>query len=187
MRTFQMGVVIGMLAATASAQTPAPQPPATATTPAQAPARGTAPTPTRGAALQTPSAIAPPAAPPPPTYTYQAGGRRDPFRSLLPPIRTASAVPAGATPPGLIEGPKDINVSDLTVRGVLQSGSTYLAMVQGPNGKTYVVHQGDSLRNGTIRSITPQGLVIVQEISDPLSTQKQREVRKLLRSFEEAK
>lgn len=78
-------------------------------------------------------------------------------------------------------------MSDLIVRGVLQSGSTYLAMVQGPNGKTYVVHQGDSLRNGTIRSITPQGLVIVQEITDPLSTQKQREVRKLLRSFEEAK
>ncbi|OFV90117.1 MAG: hypothetical protein A3G76_12655 [Acidobacteria bacterium RIFCSPLOWO2_12_FULL_65_11] len=79
-------------------------------------------------------------------------------------------------------------MSDITVKGVLQSGSTYLAMVLGPNGKTYVVRQGDSLRDGTIRSITPQGLVVIQNINDPLSTQSQREVRKLLRSFsEEAK
>jgi len=80
-----------------------------------------------------------------------------------------------------------MNVSEIKVKGVLQNGSTYVAMVQGPNGRTYVVHQGDALRNGTSRSITPEGLVIVQDIVDPLSTRRQQEVRKLLRSFEEAK
>jgi Tfp pilus assembly protein PilP len=95
----------------------------------------------------------------------------------------------GAAPlaPIVIKELKDILVSDVTVKGVLQNGSSYLAMVQGPNGKTYVAHVGDSLRNGTIRSITPQGMVIVQNINDPLTTQSQREVRKLLRSFDEAK
>ena len=37
------------------------------------------------------------------------------------------------------------------------------------------------------RAITPQGLVVVQEVNDPLSLVKQREVRKLLRSLEDAK
>ena len=35
--------------------------------------------------------------------------------------------------------------------------------------------------------MTPQGLVIVQDVNDPLSLVKQREVRKLLRSLEDAK
>ena len=57
-------------------------------------------------------------------------------------------------------------------------------MIMGPDNKTYIVHQGDKLLDGTIRTITPQGLVVVQEVNDPLSLVKQREVRKLLRSLE---
>jgi hypothetical protein len=41
--------------------------------------------------------------------------------------------------------------------------------------------------DGTIKAITAQGLVIVQEVNDPLSLVKQREIRKLLRSAEGAK
>ena len=41
--------------------------------------------------------------------------------------------------------------------------------------------------DGTIKAVTPQGLVIVQDVNDPLSLVKQREVRKLLRSLEDAK
>jgi hypothetical protein len=60
-------------------------------------------------------------------------------------------------------------------------------MVQGPDNKTYVVHQGDKFADGVVKSVTPQGLVIVQDVHDPLSLVKQREIRKLLRSVEEAK
>ncbi|MBZ5556886.1 MAG: hypothetical protein LAO77_06370 [Acidobacteriia bacterium] len=49
------------------------------------------------------------------------------------------------------------------------------------------VHQGDKLADGTIKTITPQGLVVMQEVNDPLSLVKQREVTKLLRSLEGAK
>ena len=49
------------------------------------------------------------------------------------------------------------------------------------------MHQGDKLLDGTIRAITQQGLVIVQEVNDPLSLVKQREVRKFLRGLEEPK
>ena len=73
------------------------------------------------------------------------------------------------------------------MRGVLESRGALIAMIQGPDKKTYVVHQGDKFLDGTIRSITPQGLVIVQEVNDPLSLVKQREIRKLLRSLESAK
>ena len=69
----------------------------------------------------------------------------------------------------------------------MQSRGALIAMIQGPDNKTYIVHQGDKLLDGTIKTITPQGLVIVQEVNDPLSLVKQREVRKLLRSLEDAK
>lgn len=85
---------------------------------------------------------------------------------------------------GRSDGPGTIAVSDISVRGVLQSQGAMVAMIQGPDNKTYIVHQGDRLLDGTIKSITSQGLVVVQEVNDPLSLVKQREVSKLLRSLE---
>jgi hypothetical protein len=62
-----------------------------------------------------------------------------------------------------------------------------MAMVQGPDNRTHIVRQGDKLLDGTVRAVTPEGLVIVQDVTDPLSLVKQREVRRLLRSLEAAK
>jgi Tfp pilus assembly protein PilP len=114
------------------------------------------------------------------SYTYDQAGRRDPFVSL---IRTGAE-------PRLArrgEGAAGMPVNDITVRGVVQSRNAYIAMVQGADKKTYVVHQGDRFLDGTITSITAQGLVIQQEVSDPLSLIKQREIRKPLRSLQEPK
>jgi len=122
------------------------------------------------------------AAPPTPeSYVYRPDGRRDPFLSLV----------AAGTDPHVTgkrtEGPSGFTVSEISVRGIMQSRSAFVAMIQGPDNKTYVIHQGDKLADGVIKSVTPQGLVVMQDITDPLSTQKQREVRKLLRSLEDAK
>jgi hypothetical protein len=57
-------------------------------------------------------------------------------------------------------------------------------MIQGPDNKTYIVHSGDKLLDGTIKSVTSRGLIVIQEVNDPLSLVKQREVSKLLRSLE---
>jgi hypothetical protein len=46
---------------------------------------------------------------------------------------------------------------------------------------------GDKLLDGSIRSITADAMVILQQVNDPLTLEKQREVRKLLRQTEEAK
>ena len=119
--------------------------------------------------------------PAPEAYTYRPDGRRDPFLSLL----GSGTNPVATSRRG--EGPGGLAVSDLSVRGVMQSRGALVAMISGPDNKTYIVHQGDKLLDGTIKTITPQGLVVVQEVNDPLSLVKQREVRKLLRSLEDAK
>jgi Tfp pilus assembly protein PilP len=124
------------------------------------------------------------AAPPPPpddAYVYQPLGRRDPFLTLL----GAGSEPKAPGKRG--DGPAGILVSEIAVRGVLESGGTMVAMVQGPDGKNHIIHAGDKFMDGTVKSITRQGLIIVQDVNDPLSLEKRREVRKLLRSAEEAR
>jgi type IV pilus assembly protein PilP len=146
--------------------------------PAAAPARGAQPP------QAAPPAGAPPApAEPPPAeaYTYKPEGRRDPFISLI----GTGAQPHLASRPG--EGAAGLSVAEVSVRGTVLSHGEYVAMVQGPENKTYLVHQGDRLLDGTIKTITSEGLVIVQEVNDPLSLVPTREVRKLLRSYDEAK
>src|SRR5262249_38407342 len=124
---------------------------------------------------------APAEAPPTDTYSYQPEGRRDPFISLL---GTGSETHVTSKRG---EGASSMALGEISVRGVVQSRGELVAMIQGPDNKTYIVRQGDKLADGTIKTITPQGLVVIQEVNDPLSLVKQREVRKLLRSLEDAK
>jgi Tfp pilus assembly protein PilP len=123
-----------------------------------------------------------PAAPAPETFVYDPGGRRDPFLNLV----SASAEARNQRAKGEA-GAAGMTVSEISVRGVMQSRGKLVAMVMGPDNKTYIVHQGDKLADGSIKLITPQGLVIEQEVNDPLSVVKQREIRKLLRGLEDAK
>ena len=133
------------------------------------------PAPTPGA----PPAIAatPPAAEP---YTYDPAGRRDPFVSLL----SRGIEPASGKK---LTGLASLATAEVMVRGVMQSRNSYVALLSGPDGKTYSAHVNDRLLDGVIRSVTPQGIVIMQEVNDPLSLVKQREVRKGLRTAEDGK
>jgi len=115
-------------------------------------------------------------------YTYQADGRRDPFVTLLN-TGTTELRPVGRRP----DGPAGMTLSEITVRGVMQSRDALVAMIAGPDNKTYIVHQGDRLFDGQIKTITHEGLVVVQRVTDPTATVKQREVQKLLRSLEDAR
>jgi len=138
--------------------------------------------PTPQATTPAPAAAAPQApAPPPETYVYQAAGRRDPFLSPF----GGSSEARQASRRG--DGPAGMTLSEISVRGILQSRGTLVAMVQGPDNKTYIVHQGDKLLDGTIKTVIAQGLIVIQEVNDPLSLVKQREVRKLLRTLEDGK
>ena len=159
-----------------AAQTPAPAPQTPA---AQTPAPATpAPAPTSGTAVPPATAEAPA---PAEAYSYRAEGRRDPFQTLIGAGNGASATSRRG------EGATGLAVGEISVRGIMQSRGSLVAMIMGPDNRTYIVHQGDKLLDGTIKTITPQGLIVVQEVNDPLSLVKQREVRKLLRSLEDAK
>ena len=119
--------------------------------------------------------------PAPESFTYQADGRRDPFLNLL--GTGPEPRPVGRRSDGLA----GLALGEITVRGIMQSRDALVAMVAGPDNKTYIVHQGDRLLDGQIKTITHDGLVVLQRVTDPLSTIKQREVQKLLRSLEDAR
>ena len=169
-------------AKTAAAPQAAPaKPPAASPTPLPAaPAQPPAPSPTAAAQTAQPAAAAPESSLKE-AYTYRADGRRDPFLSLI------GSGPDKSLTSRRGEGPSGMTLGEISVRGILQSRGSLVAMIQGPDNKTYIVHQGDKLLDGSIKTITPQGLIVIQEVNDPLSLVKQREVRKLLRSLEDAK
>ena len=142
---------------------------------------------TAGAAAQAPAAPAPAPADnlpsPPADFSYAIAGRRDPFTTLTRGKGTVTDNVTGTRPPGAA----GILVEELFVSGIVLSNGTYVAMVSGPTKQTYSVRAGARLLDGTVQSITPRAVVILQQVSDPLSLQKQREVRKLLRTQEEGK
>ncbi len=110
-------------------------------------------------------------------YVYQPDGRRDPFMNL---INGGSDVKA----PIKREGIRTFTLDEVSVRGIMQSRDALVAMVMGPDNRTYLIHKGDKLADAVVKNVTTQGLIVMQDVSDPLSVQKQREVRKLLRSLE---
>jgi Tfp pilus assembly protein PilP len=123
---------------------------------------------------------------PPPNFEYSAQGRRDPFISLV--NRGDDGKDSDGTATGKrAEGVPGMLTGELTVRGILQTRGAWVAMVAGPDGKVYTVRAGDKLADGVIRQVTATSVVILQEVNDPLSLEKQREVRKFLRGGEEVK
>jgi hypothetical protein len=151
---------------------PAPpaQPPA-AQTAATAPGAPAATTPQPPAAGQ---AAAPATAGP---YSYEPNGRRDPFVSLL--FRGSDTRATGATrAPGL---PGQL-VGELTLKGILKAKSGYVAILQASDNKTYLGRPGDRVMDGSIKTIGQDAVVFSQDVNDPLSLVKQREVRKAIRS-----
>jgi Tfp pilus assembly protein PilP len=123
---------------------------------------------------------APAQAGPADNFIYESEGRRDPFLDLLGTGNDPAQLQRGS-------GAASLTLGEISVRGIMQSRGSLIAMIQGPDNKTYLIHPGDKLADGVVKSVTPQGLIVVQQINDPLSIQKQREVRKLLRSLEGAK
>ena len=57
---------------------------------------------------------------------------------------------SGAGPDGVA----GMLINDVTVRGIVKSGEEFVAMLQAPDTKTYIVHVNDRLFDGSIRSKT---------------------------------
>jgi type IV pilus assembly protein PilP len=160
-----------------AAPAPAPQGRAAAQPPAPAPNAAAAGR--QGGAPQLPTTAVTPAG-----FDYEPEGRRDPFVSLVRRIGTGLATASAATRPAGLAG---LETGEVTLRGTIQSQSGFVAILQGTDNRTYIVRPGDRLLDGTVRSITQNAMVILQQVNDPLSLEKQREVRKVLRQTDEAK
>jgi Tfp pilus assembly protein PilP len=160
-----LAIVLAVVPTIAAAQSPATQPPA----------------------LQTPAS---PSAPAPPTvalepqgFDYDPEGRRDPFVSL---IRRGTDV-ARSAPATRAPGLGGLETAEVTLRGTLQTRDGFVAILAGADNRTYIVRVGDRLHDGTIRSISANAIVILQQVNDPPSLEQQREVRKTIRQADEAK
>ena len=110
-----------------------------------------------------------------PAYVYEPAGRRDPFISLVGRGDDKSAPtlrPAGLA--GLLIG-------EITVKGVVRDRNGFTALLQAADNKTYSVRTGDKLFDGSVKSINQEKVIFSQDVSDPLSLVKQREVSKPVR------
>jgi type IV pilus assembly protein PilP len=144
---------------------------------------------TAGAAQEKPAGQAAPQAPsaasaPAPAFVYNPEGRRDPFVSLIKRATEARARQGKQPAAGGVSG---FLVSELSLKGIMQSRGDNVALVAGPDAKTYFIRVNDRLLDGLVKAITADTLVCLQDVNDPLSLTKQREVRMTLRAVTEAK
>jgi type IV pilus assembly protein PilP len=150
----------------AGAQQPSGSPAAAPPAPAARPAEAVPP----GAVPPAPAAAA--------AYTYSPAGRRDPFVSLI--GRGTDAASTGSRPAGV----PGLLINEVSIKGIIRDRSGLIAMIQGADNRTYVVRAGDRLMDGTVKAIVQDAVVFSQDVNDPLSLVKQKEIRKNLRSAE---
>jgi Tfp pilus assembly protein PilP len=110
-------------------------------------------------------------------YVYNPAGRRDPFISLAKPVTTDDAA-RGPKPPGI----QGFLLQETSLKGVVKTVDGWLAVLEGPDKKGYFVRLGQRMYDGVITAIDAAGLTFRQEITDPLSPAKSRDVRRLLNS-----
>lgn len=119
--------------------------------------------------------------PPPGGYTYNPQGRRDPFVSLQKPVE-ADRGPKTRKP-----GMEGFLIQEVALKGVVKTPQGYIAMLLGTDGKSYFVTVGQRLFDGVITAMDGATVTFRQEVTDPLSPVRTREVKKTLYPSEEAR
>jgi len=108
-------------------------------------------------------------------YSYDAGGRRDPFVSLLQRSTTKEALrqrPEGI--PGLL-------IDEIAVKGIFQlQGRTFAQVQASDKDKSYLIQEGDQLFDGEVVSISDSEVTFKQVVNDPSVIKPFREVVKKL-------
>ena len=129
--------------------------------------------------------------PPPGGYTYNAQGRRDPFISMIKPV--APQGKGGMRPQGF----PGFLIQEVALRGIVKTSEAgigsaskpgFIAVFQGADPtKSFFVTVGQRLFDGVITAIDASSVTFRQEVTDPLSPVKTRDVRKSLYASEEAR
>ena len=142
--------------------------------------------PASGSAAARPATVTTPANPVPPLephgYDYDASGRRDPFISLV--RRTAAVL--GTSANSRPTGKAGLSAEQMVVHGIVKKPGGWLALVKGVDNRSYTLQAGDELFDSTVKAVAADGLILLQNVKDPLSAAKKREVKKFLRPTQEA-
>jgi Tfp pilus assembly protein PilP len=85
------------------------------------------------------------------TSTYNAAGRRDPFKNLL----AGKEVKDKTTPGGISR----LYIEDLNLTGIVKSRQKLTAICAGPQGFPYFLKVGDKLSDGYVLSIQDRQIV----------------------------
>jgi Tfp pilus assembly protein PilP len=116
-------------------------------------------------------------------YQYSPQGRRDPFVSLLKPVGGLDQT-KGPRPQGIA----GFLIQEVALKGIVKdSVQGYIALLLGPDGKTYFCKVGQRLYDGAVIAIDAATVTFRQEVTDPLAPVKTREVKKTLYPSEEAR
>lgn len=108
---------------------------------------------------------------------YEGQSRRDPFTPLVAPP-TAPVAPAGGAPARRAPGLAGMTADDVVLKGIISSGATRLALLEGTDGKTYLAKAQDRLQDAVIRRIDVDAVVLLTNATQRAGG---REVRKPLR------
>jgi Tfp pilus assembly protein PilP len=123
-------------------------------------------------------------------YAYNAQGRRDPFVSLQKPV-AADRGPKTRKP-----GMEGFLIQEIALKGIVKTGGGgagiaskpgYIAIFLGTDGKSYFVTTGQRLYDGVITAVDATSVSFRQEVTDPLSPVKTRDLKKSLYATEEAR
>lgn len=127
---------------------------------------------------------------PPGGFSYNPQGRRDPFVSLQRPI-AADRGPKTRKP-----GMEGFLIQEIALKGIVKTtgGGTgiasrpgHIAIFLGTDGKSYFVTTGQRLFDGVITAVDATSVSFRQEVTDPLSPVKTRDLKKSLYATEEAR
>ena len=112
---------------------------------------------------------------PVPSAPYEDDGRRDPFVSLIVPRKSATS------PARVRASLGSLSMADVSVKGVVRSGAGAVAILEGPDGRSFQARRLDKLQDATITAIDADGVVFTVQMTDVLGAVRSRDVRKLLR------
>ena len=123
-------------------------------------------------------------------YSYNPQGRRDPFVSLLRPVQAGG--PKTRKP-----GMEGFLIQEVALKGIVRTPGGgmgvaakpgFIALFAGPDPtKSYFATTGQRLYDGVITAVDSNSVTFLQEVTDPLSPVKTREVKKNLYASEEAR
>lgn len=112
-------------------------------------------------------------------FTYDPGGRRDPFRSLYESVRLK-----GDKRP---EGIHGMLVSEVNLTGIVRDPSGDIALLMGSDNKGYFLRVGDSVFDGEVIAVDSRlgAVTFRQRIDDPRRIKPYRDVVKRLVPLED--